>query len=213
MDINPSWNKIFEKHKENINKIILLYDNSTIKIYPSKDNIFKIFRMNIMDIKVVFLGQDPYHNEGQAHGLSFSVNKNMKIPPSLRNIYKELKNEFPDKKYNFEHGNLERWFMEEKIFLLNSSLTVIENKPLSHISLWRDFTNDIINYISLENKNCIFLLLGEYAKKQTKYIYNSNERCILGIHPSPLSSYRGFFNSNIFIKLNEKLNEEINWNL
>ena len=208
-NIHPSWNLIFEKHKDVINEIL---ENNNKVIYPPKEDIFKVFSMDVHDIKVLLLGQDPYHAKDQAHGLAFSVNKNVKIPPSLKNIYKELQNEYPEKNYIFNHGNLERWFFEEKIFLLNSSLTVIEGKPGSFIKIWSKITDDIIQFISENNKNCIFLLLGNYAKEKVKFI-NDKNRIILGVHPSPLSANRGFFGSNIFKKLDEKLNYNINWNI
>jgi uracil-DNA glycosylase len=209
-NIHPSWNLIFEKHKDTINKILENNNNDTI--YPHKEDIFKVFTMDVLDIKVLLLGQDPYHGKDQAHGLAFSVNKNIKIPPSLKNIYKELQNEYPERNYIFNHGNLERWFFEEKIFLLNSSLTVIEGKPGSFIKIWSKITDEIIQFISENNKNCIFLLLGNYAKEKVKFI-NDKDRIILGVHPSPLSANRGFFGSNIFKKLDEKLNYNINWNI
>jgi uracil-DNA glycosylase len=169
--------------------------------------------MDIDLIKVVLLGQDPYHGKDQAHGLSFSVNKNVKIPPSLSNIYKELQNEFPDKNYEFPHGNLEKWFNKEHIFLLNCSLSVVEGKPGSLLKKWIEFTDDVIKFIAEHNKKCIFLLLGNFSKEKTKYIENYEERCIVGVHPSPLSAHRGFFGSNIFSELNKKLNYEIDWSI
>lgn len=212
-NIHSSWMPLFEKHKSIIEDNLSYYDNTIVPIYPIKETIFKVFEMDVEVIKVVFLGQDPYHGKDQAHGLAFSVNKNVKIPPSLSNIYKELQNEFPDKNYEFKHGNLERWFVEENIFLLNCSLSVIEGKAGSLLKKWTEFTNDVIKFITEHNKKCIFLLLGNFSKDKIKYIENHDERCILGVHPSPLSAHRGFFGSNIFIKLNEKLNYEINWNI
>lgn len=208
--IHKSWLSLFDKHKDLINNILL--DESLLPIYPPKKDIFKVFEMNVEDIKVVFLGQDPYHGKDQAHGLAFSVNKNIKIPPSLLNIFKEIQNEYPEKNYTFTHGNLERWFNDEKIFLLNSSLTVVESKPAIFMKKWTPFTDDVIKFISDNNKKCIFLLLGNFSKEKVKFI-DTNDRCIFGVHPSPLSAYRGFFGSNIFIKLDEKIDEKINWNL
>ena len=166
--------------------------------------------MDVTKIKVVLLGQDPYHGQNQAHGLSFSVPTGVKIPPSLRNIFKELQNEFPERNYNFVSGNLEQWFYREKIFLLNASLTVVEGKAGSHMKQWELFTNSVIEFISAQNPMCIFLLLGNFAKAKEKYILNK-ERIINGVHPSPLSAHNGFFNSNIFIKVEELLNEKIDW--
>jgi uracil-DNA glycosylase len=213
-NIHESWNPIFEKNKYLIIDNLKYFEelNLHTSIYPPKEQIFKVFSMDINDIKVVLLGQDPYHGKEQAHGLAFSVNKNIKIPPSLSNIYKELKNEFPEKDYKFIHGNLERWFIDEKIFLLNSSLTVMEGKPSIFMKKWESFTNDVINYISENNKKCVFLLLGNYSKNKLKFI-NDESRCIIGVHPSPLSANRGFFGSNIFIKLNQKIGYEIDWTI
>jgi len=137
-NIHESWNPIFEKHKDLIIDNLNYFEefNLHTPIYPPKEQIFKVFSINVNDIKIVLLGQDPYHGKYQAHGLAFSVNKNIKIPPSLSNIYKELKNEFPEKDYKFTHGNLERWFIDEKIFLLNSSLTVAEGKPAIFMKKW-----------------------------------------------------------------------------
>ena len=166
--------------------------------------------MDVREIKVVLLGQDPYHGQGQAHGLSFSVPTGVKIPPSLRNIYKELQNEFPERNYNFVSGNLEQWFYREKIFLLNASLTVVKGTPGSHMKLWETFTNNVIEFISAQNPTCVFLLLGNFAKAKETYILNK-ERIIKGVHPSPLSAHNGFFNSNLFIKVEELLNKKIDW--
>ena len=216
LNVHPSWMPIFEKNIELLNNNILdikdTIKNDITNIYPPKEYIFKVFEIDIMDIKIVLLGQDPYHGIGQAHGLAFSVNKNAKIPPSLKNIFKEIQNEYPDKKYIFTHGNLERWFYEEKIFLLNSSLTVADSKPGSYMKNWQKFTDDIIQYISDNNKNCLFVLLGNFAKDKAKFIENKN-MIIYGVHPSPLSANRGFFGSNIFREIDNKIGYEINWNI
>ena len=207
-NIHETWRELFLKHNINLEDI---YDGTNI-VYPNKENIFKVFEMDVMDIKILLLGQDPYHNPNQANGLSFSVCDNVTIPPSLQNIFKEIKNEFPERKYVFENGNLERWFYEEKIFLLNSSLTVIKNRPASHMELWENFTNDVIKFIDDNNNNCVFVLLGNYAKSKKIFIKNKHN-IIQGVHPSPFSANKGFFNSNIFVEIENKLGKEINWNL
>ena len=212
-EYHESWQPIFEKWNNEIVENLKIYDNPLVKIYPPKEKIFKVFSIDVSLIKIVFLGQDPYHGNGQANGLAFSVNNDCQIPPSLQNIYKELRNEFPEKNYDFSHGNLERWFIEENIFLLNSSLTVEESKPGSHMKLWSLITDDIIKFIYDNNKSCIFLLLGNFAKTKLKFIENNNERSVIGTHPSPLSAYRGFFNSNIFKVIDEKLGFEVNWQI
>jgi uracil-DNA glycosylase len=208
MNYHKSWQELFNKYKINLDNIYNCVSNNII--FPKKEDVFTVFMMDINEIKVVLLGQDPYHNDNQANGLSFSVNNNIKIPPSLNNIFKELLIEFPERKYNFTHGNLERWFNEEKIFLLNCSLTVEKNKPNSHYKLWKDFTDNVIKFISDNNKNCCFLLLGNFAKSKSILINNKN-MIINGIHPSPLSAHNGFFNSNIFKMVEDKIRTKINW--
>jgi uracil-DNA glycosylase len=203
---HESWKPLFDKLDVNIDH---LYSSTDI-IYPQKNDVFRVFEMDVQNVKVLLLGQDPYHGPDQAHGLSFSVPNGTKIPPSLRNIYKELLIEFPERNYNFSSGNLEQWFYREKIFLLNASLTVIKGTPGSHMKIWETFTNNVIQFISEENSKCIFLLLGNFAKAKESYISNK-ERIIKGVHPSPLSARNGFFHSGIFIKVEELLNEEIDW--
>jgi uracil-DNA glycosylase len=207
--MNESWKPFFEKF-ESIPNLNALYSSEEKPVYPEKENVYRVFEMDVTKIKIVLLGQDPYHGQGQAHGLSFSVPTGVKIPPSLRNIFKELQNEFPERNYNFVSGNLQQWFYREKIFLLNASLTVVEGKAGSHMKQWETFTNSVIEFISAQNPMCIFLLLGNFAKAKEKYILNK-ERIINGVHPSPLSAHNGFFNSNIFIKVEELLNEKIDW--
>jgi uracil-DNA glycosylase len=198
--MHESWKPLFDKHK------ILINHND--KIYPPKELVYRVFDMDVKEIKILLLGQDPYHKKGQAHGLSFSVADNIKIPPSLRNIFKELKLEFPERNYEFLNGNLERWFNEEKIFLLNASLTVEESKPNSHAKIWNKFTDDVIKFISDNNSNCIFLLLGNFAKEKRKFI-NNQDLIVEAPHPSPLA--QGFIGSNVFKQIEEKLNQNINW--
>jgi uracil-DNA glycosylase len=205
-NIHSSWLPIFNKYNFDLDKIYYKPDI----VYPLRENIFKVFEMDVKDIRVLLLGQDPYHNPNQANGLSFSVNDGIVIPPSLRNIYKEIQQTFPERNYKFKTGNLERWFKEEKIFLLNASLSVIHNKPASQMGLWSDFTNDVIKYISDQNDTCIFVLLGNFAKSKAQFISNQTN-IVSGVHPSPLSASRGFFGSNIFKIIEEKLGTEINW--
>ena len=166
--------------------------------------------MNLDEIQIVLLGQDPYHRPSQAHGLSFSVSNGIKIPPSLKNIYKELQSNFSERNYEFSSGNLEKWVYREKIFLLNASLTVIDGKPGSHMKIWRDFTDDVIKYISENNNKCIFLLLGNFAKEKEKFIEDKT-RILSCPHPSPLA--RGFIGSGIFKKVEEKLGKNIDWSI
>ena len=205
-NIHNSFKELFEKYEIEIDG---LYDEET-PTYPKKEDVFKVFEMDVMDIKVVLLGQDPYHGPNQANGLSFSVNDKIKIPPSLLNIFKELKRTYPKRNYDFKHGNLNRWFYEEKIFLLNSSLTVKQSNPGSHMDLWANFTDDVITFISDKNKNCIFLLLGKFAQSKDIFILNK-ENIVSAPHPSPMA--KGFIGSNVFKQIDEKLNYEIDWKI
>ena len=207
-NIHPSWLPLFNEYDFDLDE---LYNTGDI-VYPSRKDIFKVFQMDVKDIKVLLLGQDPYHNPDQANGLSFSVNSGIKIPPSLKNIYKELQNEFPERNYIFNSGNLEKWFNKEKIFLLNASLSVIKNKPASQMHIWEEFTNDVIKFISEQNKTCIFILLGNFAKSKQIFI-SKKENIITGVHPSPLSAHNGFFGSNLFINIENKLGHKIDWNI
>jgi len=207
-NIHESWKPLFDKYNFNLED---LYNSGDV-VYPKQEYVFKVFEMDVKDIKVLLLGQDPYHNPDQANGLSFSVQPDMKIPPSLLNIYKELRIEFPERNYTWFSGNLERWFYKEKIFLLNASLTVVKNNPGSHMDIWKDFTNDVIKYINDNNNKCIFLLLGKFAKTKEIFITNK-ENIVTGVHPSPLSAHNGFFGSNVFKLVEEKLGHEIDWNV
>lgn len=204
---HSSWQPLFQMYEFDLDE---LYNTSSEEVYPSRDNLFRVFEMDVKDITILLLGQDPYHNPGQAHGLSFSVPEGISIPPSLRNIYKEIQNEFPERNYKFTHGNLEKWFYREKIFLLNASLSVIKNKAGSQMDLWQEFTNDVIKFISENNSNCIFVLLGNFAKAKEQFIANK-KRIIKGTHPSPLSAHNGFFNSGIFKRIETLLGKQIDW--
>jgi uracil-DNA glycosylase len=206
-NIDISWKLLFDNYEFDLDSV---YDGKN-PVYPNKENVFRVFKMPVNDIKLVFLGQDCYHNDKNniptADGLCFS--SKIAIPPSLRNIFKEIKNEFPEREYNFTHGDLSLWAERENIFLLNCALSVEKGEPESHMDIWCDFTDDVIKYISEKNNNCVFLLLGNFAKQKSSLIKNK-KNIITGIHPSPLSASRGFFNSGIFKKI-EKIVSEINW--
>ena len=203
---HESWKPLFDKFNIDIDEI---YSGSEV-VYPEKEHLFRVFEMDVREIKILLLGQDPYHGLDQAHGLSFSVPEGIKIPPSLRNIYKELQSEFPERNYKFHSGNLEKWFYREKIFLLNASLSVIKEKPGSQMKIWEGFTNNVIKFVSEQNKSCVFLLLGNFAKAKECLISNK-ERIIKGVHPSPLSAHNGFFGSGMFKKVEELLGSNIDW--
>jgi uracil-DNA glycosylase len=213
LDIHECWKPIFEKHSDLINEIFTYSESFELPVYPPKDQIFRVFSKDVSTIKVVLLGQDPYHQKGQANGLAFSVNEDLKkIPPSLQNIFKELSNTYPERNYKFNHGNLEKWFYDEHIFLLNTSLSVIESSAGIFIVKWRPFTDDIIKFIDENNKNCVYLLLGKHAEDKMKFIEDKS-RCIVGVHPSPLSANRGFIGSKIFMNVEERLGHGIDWSI
>jgi len=201
--IHSSWNPLFEQYTFNLDALY-----SGFKVYPPREKVFSVFEIDVLKIRVVLLGQDPYHGENQANGLSFSVPICEKIPPSLRNIFKELRICFPERNYDFDNGNLERWLKEEGIFLLNSSLTVEERKPGSHMKLWEEFTNDVIKFISENNSTCVFLLLGKFAQSKGEFVENPKQ-IVSAPHPSPLS--RGFIGSNCFINVEKVLGYKLNW--
>jgi uracil-DNA glycosylase len=204
---DSSWQPLFDLYEFDLDDIY-----SDGEVYPAaRENVFRIFTMPVEDIRVVLLGQDPYYaNRSQAHGLSFSVPEGIAIPPSLRNVYKELLWEFPERGYKFTHGCLESWFSREKVFLLNCALTVAKGKPSSHMDVWEEFTNDAIKFISEHNPRCVFLLLGAFAKSKATFIKNPN-RIVTGVHPSPMA--QGFLQSGVFKKVEEKLGETVNWAL
>ncbi|NEW83289.1 MAG: uracil-DNA glycosylase [Mariniphaga sp.] len=187
---------------------------STQMIYPPEKLIFNAFEKCPFDkIKVVILGQDPYHEPGQAHGLCFSVPDGVSQPPSLQNVFKEIKNDLdiPIPK----SGNLERW-AEQGVFLLNATLTVRAHQAGSHQKKgWETFTDNVIRMLSDSGEHLVFLLWGAYAQRKGELI-NANKHLVLSsVHPSPLSAHRGFFGNHQFSKTNEYLfaywKEPIKW--
>ena len=165
------------------------------------------------DVKVVILGQDPYHGIGQAHGLCFSVNDGVQNPPSLQNIYKEISSDLGIE--TLATGNLERW-AKQGVFLLNATLTVRANMAGSHQGKgWERFTDAVIQILSEKRENLVFLLWGSYAQQKATLIDSSKHLILKAVHPSPLSAYRGFFGCKHFSKTNEYLRQnglkEINW--
>ncbi|MDR3696493.1 uracil-DNA glycosylase [Mucilaginibacter sp.] len=175
------------------------------KIYPKGTDIFNAFwKTPFSDLKVVILGQDPYHGENQAHGLSFSVQKGITIPPSLRNIYKELSTDIPGF-VTPNHGNLTEW-AEQGVLLLNASLTVRAGTPGSHQKKgWEEFTDQVIKTISDKKEGIIFILWGAFAQAKAELIDKTKHHIIKSPHPSPFSADRGFFGSGPFSKTNELL--------
>ena len=193
----------------------LKLNTENMAIFPPISSIFRTLELvHFNEVKVLILGQDPYHGYGQANGLSFSVNREIMIPPSLKNIFLELKNDL-----NIpisQHGDLTSW-AEQKILLLNSVLTVEHGKPNSHQKLgWDKLTNKIITRLSLRG-NMIFILWGNSAQKKLYLIDDKKNKILSAPHPSPLSAYRGFFGCKHFSEINKILIEngssEINWKL
>ncbi len=215
-----NWKYIIDKEKKctYFKKICIFLKNEYKNkiIYPKKKHILNAFKLtNFKKLKVVIIGQDPYYNKEQAHGLAFSVqSKSKKIPPTIINIYKEIKKEYPNYKIP-KNGCLKKW-TKQNILLLNSILTVEKKKPKSHKNIgWEIFTNKIIYYINKYLKNIVFLLWGYSAQKKIKLI-NQNKHLILKTsHPSPLSVNKGFYGCNHFKKTNiylkEKKNKIIFW--
>ena len=214
-----TWHEIIEveKQKPYYQKLKDEIDKryETTKVFPEKKNIFKAFSLSkIEDLKVVILGQDPYHGFGQAQGLSFSTPKEVKNPPSMMNILKEINDDL-GKKSICEDGDLTPW-ATQGVMLLNTILTVEEGLPKSHHNLgWEIFTDNIIKYISDNCLDVVFILWGSPAISKSKLIDKSKHHILTAPHPSPLSSYRGFFGCKHFSKTNEILKdlgkEEINW--
>ena len=207
--MHSSWEEIFNNYPkiDELNNMIKEIDEQrlTKTIYPPKEQVFRVFDLPLKDIKVVILGQDPYHNPDQACGLSFSVNDGVPLPKSLINIYKELHDDLGIKPA--KTGNLESWF-KQGVFLLNAVLTVEKNSPASHSKIgWENFTDYIIENISEKNENIVFVLWGTYARSKNKLIDSAKHKIIESAHPSPLSAYRGFFGSKVFSQINSYLAE------
>ena len=215
--VNKKWDEFIneEMKKEYFEKLGVFvkkeYNNKVI--FPEYKNIFNALRYTDYDeVKVVILGQDPYHGEGEAHGLSFSVPKGIKRPPSLNNIFKELHNDLGIYRTD---NDLSDW-AKQGVLLLNAILTVEKDRPLSHKDKgWEIFTDNIIKKLNEREKPMVFLLMGNYARSKKNLITNKNHYIIECVHPSPLSASRGFFGSRPFSKINNFLKEnnieEINW--
>lgn len=218
--IGNDWDEILKDEydksyfKEMTNFLVKEYKEKTI--YPKENEIFKAFRLTpYSNVKVVILGQDPYHDVGQAEGLSFSVKEGIKRPPSLINIYKEL---FDDLGYNIvENGSLVKW-ANEGVLLLNAILTVEKDKAASHSKIgWEEFTDEVIKKVNEKETPVVFILWGSFARSKKKYITNKKHLVIESAHPSPLSVYNGFFGSRPFSRTNDFLVKNgikpIDWNL
>ena len=219
--IEESWKQAlkpeFDKpYFQNIVQHIKTEKSQNKQIYPAGSNIFQAFKFTPIDkVKVVIIGQDPYHGPGQAHGLSFSVPEGIAQPPSLINIFKELNEDLgvPIPK----HGNLSKW-AELGVLLLNASLTVRANEPMSHAKIgWADFTNTVIKTISDKREHVVFVLWGKFAQEKRSLIDESKHCVLRAAHPSPLSAHAGFFGCKHFSKTNEYLMNKgidpIDWKL
>lgn len=213
--LNHLKDEFDQDYMVNLKKKLLELKQNKIVYYPPGRQIFNAFNLTpLNNVKVVILGQDPYHGPGQAHGLSFSVPDSVKPPPSLINIYKELQDDLK-KEVNFNNGNLENW-AKQGVFLLNTTLTVERSKPLSHQKIgWDIFTNKVISVISNELENIVFILWGSFAQSKKEYIDSSKHLILIAPHPSPLSAHRGFFGSKPFSKTNNFLHSKqidmVNW--
>ena len=220
--INDSWKQVLKEEfaKPYFSQVanFLKTEKAAGKtIYPSGSNIFNAFNKTPFDkVKVVILGQDPYHGFGQAHGLSFSVLPGVKIPPSLQNIFKEIKADIGvENPPNF--GDLTHW-AEQGILLLNAALTVRDGEPMSHAKIgWAQFTDAVIKTISDKKENVIFLLWGKFAQDKQVLINTDSHYILKAAHPSPLSAHNGFFGCKHFSKTNEILvkhgENPIDWKL
>ncbi|WP_291258904.1 uracil-DNA glycosylase [Fusobacterium sp.] len=214
------WDEILkdEFEKEYYKKLrkFLIEEYKTRIIYPKMENIFSALKLTSYEkTKVLILGQDPYHGPNQAHGLAFSVNPGVKIPPSLLNMYKELKSELGLEIPN--NGYLIPW-SEQGVLLLNTALTVRAGEANSHSGMgWEIFTDNVIKHLNDREDPVIFVLWGNNARKKKSYITNKQHFILEGPHPSPLSASRGFFGCNHFKKINEILEnigkKEIDWQI
>ncbi|RBW47758.1 uracil-DNA glycosylase [Psychromonas sp. B3M02] len=182
--------------------------NAGKTIYPVEKDRFNAFALTELDkLKVVILGQDPYHGSGQAHGLSFSVQPGVAIPPSLRNIYKELADDLAWDTLP-SNGNLSHW-ARQGVLLLNAVLTVEASNAGSHAKQgWEQFTDNVIEHINEQTEGVVFLLWGSYAIKKSSLINQQKHHILRAVHPSPLSAYRGFFGCKHFSKTNQLLAEQ-----
>lgn len=217
----PGWSEVFQQYKgemKNVSDIISKAQQRTGRIYPMKKDIFRALEMTPLDkVKVVIWGQDPYptllsNGKPRAQGYSFGVDKSDEVPKSLINIYKELKNEYPE--FNIpRHGDLSGWAKQGVLFM-NTSLCYSPSDPKAYLNLWFRFTNIIIEILNEKVPNCIHVMWGNRCEKLIDNI--SSREIYTAPHPSPLSAYRGFFGCNHFIKINITLmrqgKEEIDWN-
>jgi uracil-DNA glycosylase len=218
-NIPKGWENVFEEAWDELVVIAKLLDEKSPVFYPKIPDLFRAFELTkLKEVRVVLVGQDPYHSVNSkgvciSHGLAFSVREGEPVPPSLQNIYKEIKNGDP----NFiipSHGNLELWAKREGVLLLNTCLTVVPGKPDSHAKygIWLPFITKVLNAIAKANPKCIYLLFGRKSQEIKKFI--DDKAIILETsHPSPMGVNKGFAGSKIFAKVNQFLKVPINWQL
>ncbi len=218
LQIHPSWLPFFSSHQNQEYFVNILESVNShrqlFEIYPPVESIFNVFQLPLSSIKCVILGQDPYHQPQQAMGLAFSVHRHIAIPPSLRNIFKEIQASIPNTFCN--HGNLSYW-AQQGVFLLNTILTVQKNNPLSHASLgWQTFTSAAIQHINSQLPHLVFMLWGKNAQAFQNSL-STKHTILLAPHPSPLSAHRGFLGCNHFNLCNQALlahsQTPIDWNV
>lgn len=218
--IGNSWDQVLkDEYQKDYFKNIAMFINKEYRektIFPPKNNILRAFKLTDYDnVKVVILGQDPYHGINEANGLAFSVSKGVRLPPSLQNIYKELYNDLGITVST--NGDLEKW-AKEGVLLLNSVFTVEKDKPASHKNIgWEQFSDEVIKKVNEKTTPVVFILWGNFAKSKAKYITNPIHLVITSPHPSPFSAYSGFFGSRPFSKTNDFLRKnnikEIDWKI
>jgi uracil-DNA glycosylase len=220
--LEPSWLKVLSDELEKpyfkeLKSFLLNEQQKGFIVFPKNEDIFNAFNYTPFDqVKVVILGQDPYHGQGQAHGLSFSVQKGIIPPPSLKNIYKELANDIQDFQIP-NHGDLTSW-AKQGVLLLNATLTVNAHEPGSHQKRgWEKFTDHVISEISGKKTGVIFLLWGKFAQQKEDLIDTTKHHVLKAAHPSPFSAYNGFLGSKPFSKTNDILKKQglspINWQI
>ena len=220
MIMHNDWDQLFDQEIQKDYLLNLRYflakEYKTKNIYPAKENIFAAFKTtSLKDTKVVILGQDPYHGDGQAHGLSFSVKPGVEAPPSLVNIYKELNEDLGC--YIPNNGYLKKW-ADQGVMMLNTVLTVQAHRANSHRGIgWEEFTDAAIRVLNQQDRPIVFMLWGRPAQSKKALLNNPNHLILEAPHPSPLSAYRGFFGCHHFSQANEFLKEHglepIDWQI
>lgn len=209
--LEPSWLEVLgsefkQPYMSELRQFLLSEKNKGKVIYPSGNEYFNALNTTPFNqVRVVILGQDPYHGPGQAHGLCFSVRQGVKPPPSLQNIFKQIRAEYPDKEFDTPHGDLTGW-ANQGVLLLNAVLTVEHAQAASHQGKgWERFTDRVVAELSERCESVVFMLWGSYAQKKGSVIDTHKHLVLQSPHPSPLSAHRGFFGNNHFVQCNQYL--------